>query len=64
MLKFPPRLKSLSNRGAIVKTKYQLNTAQQGEALELLSEIKNNSVSLVIFDPQYEKAGDMTPALD
>ena len=31
-----------------------LNTKQQGEALELLSNLENNSVSLVFFDPQYE----------
>ena len=33
---------------------YLLNTKQPGEALELLSNLTNNSVSLVFFDPQYE----------
>ena len=33
---------------------YSLNTKQSGEALELLTNLKNNSVSLVFFDPQYE----------
>ncbi|CAJ0761801.1 24766_t:CDS:2 [Entrophospora sp. SA101] len=34
--------------------KYSLNTKQSGEALELLSNLENNSVSLVFLDPQYE----------
>ena len=33
---------------------YSLNTKQGGEALELLTSLENNSVSLVFFDPQYE----------
>ena len=33
---------------------YSLNTKQAGEALELLSNLENNSVSLVFLDPQYE----------
>ena len=33
---------------------YSLNTKQGGEALELLTNLANNSVSLVFFDPQYE----------
>ena len=33
---------------------YSLNTKQPGEALELLSNLENNSVSLVFLDPQYE----------
>ena len=33
---------------------YQLNLKQAGEGLELLSQLKDNSVSLVFFDPQYE----------
>ena len=33
---------------------YSLNTKQPGEALELLTSLKENSVSLVFFDPQYE----------
>jgi hypothetical protein len=32
---------------------YQLNTKQQGEALELLTSLPAQSVDLVIFDPQY-----------
>jgi len=34
--------------------KFSLNTKQSGEALELLSNLENNSVSLVFLDPQYE----------
>ena len=34
--------------------KFLLNTKQSGEALELLSNLENNSVSLIFFDPQYE----------
>lgn len=34
--------------------KYLLNTKQAGEALELLTNLENNSVSLVFLDPQYE----------
>jgi len=34
--------------------KYSLNIKQSGEALELLSNLENNSVSLVFLDPQYE----------
>ena len=33
---------------------YSLNTKQSGEAMELLTNLTNNSVSLVFFDPQYE----------
>ena len=33
---------------------YSLNTKQSGEALELLANLENNSVSLVFLDPQYE----------
>jgi len=36
------------------KVEYSLNTKQTGEALELLSNLENNSVSLVFLDPQYE----------
>jgi len=36
------------------KSEYLLNTRQSGEALELLTNLENNSVSLVFFDPQYE----------
>jgi 16S rRNA G966 N2-methylase RsmD len=34
--------------------KFSLNTKQSGEALELLSNLESNSVSLVFLDPQYE----------
>ena len=34
--------------------KFSPNTKQTGEALELLVNLKNNSVSLVFLDPQYE----------
>ena len=34
--------------------KYLLNTKQAGEAWELLSNLENNSASLVFLDPQYE----------
>ena len=34
--------------------KFLLNARQSGEALELLTNLKENSVSLVFFDPQYE----------
>ena len=36
------------------KNNYQWNTKQSGEALELLSNLETNSVSLVFLDPQYE----------
>jgi len=36
------------------KEEYLLNTRQSGEALELLTNLESNSVSLVFFDPQYE----------
>ena len=34
--------------------KFLLNTKQTGEALELLSNLEDSSVSLVFLDPQYE----------
>jgi hypothetical protein len=34
--------------------RFSFNTKQSGEALELLTNLKENSVSLVFFDPQYE----------
>ncbi|CAG8590025.1 34693_t:CDS:2 [Gigaspora margarita] len=44
----------------IIETpKYLRNTRQAGEATELLSTLEDKSVSLVFFDPQYEKAGDV-----
>jgi hypothetical protein len=33
---------------------FSLNTKQNGEALELLTNLETNSVSLVFLDPQYE----------
>ena len=36
------------------KSIFLLNTRRSGEALELLSNLENNSVSLVFLDPQYE----------
>ena len=33
--------------------KFSFNSRQSGEALELLTSLKENSVSLVFFDPQY-----------
>ncbi|PWU06982.1 MAG: hypothetical protein C5B43_01005 [Verrucomicrobia bacterium] len=36
------------------KEEYLLNTKQAGEALELLTNLENNSISLVFLDPQYE----------
>src|SRR5437763_17022443 len=40
-----------------IMVNYQLNTKQKGEALELLNQLENNSVSLIFLDPQYEKVG-------
>lgn len=34
--------------------KFSLNTKQNGETLELLSSLADNSVSLIFLDPQYE----------
>ena len=34
--------------------KFSLNTKQNREALELLTNLENNSVSLVFLDPQYK----------
>lgn len=42
--------------------KFLLNTKQSGEALELLSGLENNSVSLVFFDPQYEPVKNVLSA--
>jgi hypothetical protein len=36
--------------------KFSLNVKQSGEALELLTNLKENSVSLAFLDPQYEPA--------
>ncbi|RHZ36412.1 hypothetical protein [endosymbiont GvMRE of Glomus versiforme] len=37
------------------ESRYQFNTPQQGEALELLTSLPESSASLVFLDPQYEK---------
>jgi hypothetical protein len=36
------------------KEKFSLNTKQTGEALELLTDLETNSVSLIFLNPQYE----------
>jgi hypothetical protein len=41
--------------------KFSLNSRQSGEALELLSGLENNSISLVFFDPQYEPVRNVLP---
>jgi len=38
----------------VQKQNYLLNTKQSGEALELLTNLDNDSASLVFLDPQYE----------
>src|SRR5947207_487165 len=42
--------------------KFLLNTKQSGEALELLSNLENNSVSLIFLDPQYEPVKNVLSA--
>ena len=42
--------------------KFSLNSRQSGEALELLISLKENSVSLVFFDPQYEPVKNVLSA--
>src|SRR3954453_8438530 len=37
-----------------LENRYLLNAKQSGEALELLTNLENNSVSLVFLDPQNE----------
>jgi site-specific DNA-methyltransferase (adenine-specific) len=44
------------------KANFSLNTKQTGEALELLSDLESNSVSLVFFDPQYEPVRNVLSA--
>ncbi|CAI2169551.1 13498_t:CDS:2 [Funneliformis geosporum] len=41
--------------------KYLLNTKQAGEAWELLTNLTNNSVSLIFLDPQYEPENVLSP---
>ena len=48
------KLKEFLFSELVQKQKYLLNTKQQGEALELLSNCESNSTSLVFLDPQYE----------
>jgi len=49
-----PQLLTMYNP-KIAKKQYLPNTKQAGEALELLSSLESNWVSLVFLDPQYEK---------
>ncbi|CAG8581043.1 59_t:CDS:2 [Ambispora leptoticha] len=44
----------MTEKTELGKSEYSLNTKQGGEALELLTSLKENSVSLVFLDPQYE----------
>jgi hypothetical protein len=44
--------------------KYLPNTKQSGEALELLSQLENSSVSLAFLDPQYELADKVSRIKD
>ena len=44
----------LPNLKGEIQFKFLLNVRQSGEALELLISLKENSVSLVFLDPQYE----------
>jgi hypothetical protein len=41
--------------------KFLLNAKQSGEALELLSNLENNSTNLIFFDPQYEPVRNVLP---
>ena len=41
--------------------KFSLNTEQTGEALELLTNLESDSVSLVFLDPQYEPVWQVLP---
>lgn len=42
--------------------KFSFNSRQSGEALEILTSLKENSVSLVFFDPQYEPVKNVLSA--
>jgi len=44
------------------KGKFSLNTKQSREALELLTNLESNSVSLVFLDPQYEPVRNVLSA--
>ena len=52
-------LKELFINELTKEQKYLLNTKQSGEALELLTNLENNSAGLVFLDPQYEKVGNV-----
>jgi hypothetical protein len=41
--------------------KFSFNSRQEGEALELLTNLESNSVSLVFLDPQYEPVRNVLP---
>ena len=38
---------------------YLSNIKQQGEGLELLTSLENNTASLIFFDPQYEPVNNV-----
>jgi len=44
----------MTEKTELGQSEYSLNTKQPGEALELLTNLESNSVSLVFLDPQYE----------
>ena len=44
----------MTEKAELGKSEYSLNTKQAGEALEILTNLENNSASLVFLDPQYE----------
>jgi len=44
----------MTEKAELGQSEYSFNTKQPGEALELLTNLENNSVSLVFLDPQYE----------
>jgi hypothetical protein len=41
--------------------KFFSNTKQNGEGLELLTSLENNSVNLIFFDPQYQPVRQVLP---
>ena len=46
----------MTEKTELWKSEYSLNTKQEGEALELLAKLVNNSVSLVFLDPPIRKS--------
>ena len=54
------KLKEFLLSELIQKQKYLLNIKQNGEALELLNSLGDNSASLVFLDPQYEPVKNVT----